>query len=67
MESEMDVSRVDPEEVLVDAENVDVDLSVELDDAFLKTLDHGKEDKVLVSIRYVVFDSELYFQFTFLL
>lgn len=45
------MSRVDPEEVLVDAENVDVDLSVELDEAFLKDLDHGKEDKVLVSIR----------------
>ena len=65
MESEMDVSRVDPEEVLVDAENVDVDLSVELDDAFLKTLDHGKEDKVLVSIRYVVFESELYLIFIY--
>jgi centromeric protein E len=52
--SEMDVSRVDPEEVLVDFQTVEVgDISGEVDDAWLKStvLDHGKEDKVMVSIR----------------
>ncbi|KAH7909035.1 P-loop containing nucleoside triphosphate hydrolase protein [Hygrophoropsis aurantiaca] len=48
--SEMDVSRVDPEEALVDFETVDAaDVSVEIDDSILN--DYGKEDKVLVSIR----------------
>lgn len=52
MESEMDVSRVDPEQALVDAENVDVDLSFELgDDRELRSLRYGREDKVHVSIR----------------
>ncbi|KAH6893650.1 kinesin [Coprinopsis sp. MPI-PUGE-AT-0042] len=55
--SEMDVSNVDPESVLVDFETVDAgDVSVEMmedDVAWLKTqqMDHGKEDKVMVSIR----------------
>ena len=48
----MDVSRVDPEEVLVDAANVsgdlgDVSANIELDD-----LDTVAEDKVLISIWY---------------
>ncbi|KAF5377904.1 hypothetical protein D9615_006794 [Tricholomella constricta] len=52
--SEMDVSRVDPEEVLVDYQTVEPgDISGELDEAWLRaaTHDHGKEDKVMVSIR----------------
>lgn len=48
----MDVSRVDPEQVLVDSENVEVDLSVEIDERELRTLEYGKEDKVLVSVRF---------------
>ncbi|KII86718.1 hypothetical protein PLICRDRAFT_163991 [Plicaturopsis crispa FD-325 SS-3] len=48
--SEMDVSRVDPEEVLVDYQTLEPgDVSGEVDEAWLK--DYGKEDKVLVSIR----------------
>ncbi|KZT73855.1 kinesin-domain-containing protein [Daedalea quercina L-15889] len=48
--SEMDVSRVDPEEALVDYQTVEPgDISGELDEAALA--DYGKEDKVLVSIR----------------
>lgn len=50
----MDVSNVDPEEVLVDFQTVDPgDVSGEVDEAWLKaaSLDHGKEDKVMVSIR----------------
>ena len=53
--SEMDVSRVDPEEVLVDFQTLEAgDISGDLDDAaWLRSgLDHGKEDKVMVSIRY---------------
>lgn len=53
----MDVSNVDPEEVLVDFQTVEPgDISGELDEAWLKAanLDHGKEDKVMVSIRFVV-------------
>lgn len=50
--SEMDVSRVDPEEVLVDAQNVELaDVSAELDEAMLREILEGKEDKVLVSVR----------------
>ncbi|KAF9458828.1 kinesin-domain-containing protein [Collybia nuda] len=52
--SEMDVSNVDPEEVLVDFETVEPgDVSGEVDEAWLRAaaLDHGKEDKVMVSIR----------------
>ena len=48
--SEMDVSRVDPEEALVDFETVEAgDLSLDLDEEILKN--YGQEDKVLVSIR----------------
>jgi len=47
----MDVSRVDPEEVLVDYQTVEPgDMSGDLDDGQIP--DYGKEDKVLVSIRY---------------
>ncbi|GLB38799.1 putative TRAFAC class myosin-kinesin ATPase superfamily, kinesin family protein [Lyophyllum shimeji] len=52
--SEMDVSNIDPEEVLVDYQTVEAgDISGELDEAWLRaaTHDHGKEDKVMVSIR----------------
>ncbi|KAG6895392.1 hypothetical protein C0992_001525 [Termitomyces sp. T32_za158] len=52
--SEMDVSNVDPEEVLVDSATIEPgDLSGEIDEAWLQaaTRDHGKEDKVMVSIR----------------
>lgn len=46
----MDVSRVDPEEVLVDFETVEPgDVSAEIDESFLK--ETGRDDKVLVSIR----------------
>ncbi|KAI0632210.1 kinesin-domain-containing protein [Trametes polyzona] len=49
--SEMDVSRIDPEEALVDSETVEPgDISVEMDENFLNS-EYGKEDKVLVSIR----------------
>lgn len=51
MESEMDVSRIDPEEVLVDAENVEIDVSAELDERELRSLQYGNEDKVHVSVR----------------
>jgi centromeric protein E len=48
--SEMDVSRVDPEEVLVDFETVGPgDISAYIDESFLK--DTESDDKVLVSIR----------------
>jgi len=49
----MDVSRVDPEEVLVDWETVEAaDISGEVDENFLRTSANGnKDDKVLVSIR----------------
>ena len=52
--SEMDVSNVDPEQVLVDAETVEPgDVSAEIDEAWLRSIkhDHGKDDKVMVSIR----------------
>ncbi|KAF6754852.1 kinesin-like protein [Ephemerocybe angulata] len=52
--SEMDVSNVDPESVLVDFETVEPgDVSGEIDEAWLKTAlqDHGKDDKVMVSVR----------------
>lgn len=56
--SEMDVSRVDPEEVVVDFQTVeDGDVSAEIDDAALA--EYGKEDKVLVSIRCVASVSSL--------
>jgi centromeric protein E len=52
--SKMDVSNVDPEDVLVDFQTVELaDVSGEIDETWLKTnhIDHGKEDKVMVSIR----------------
>ncbi|KAF9067049.1 P-loop containing nucleoside triphosphate hydrolase protein [Rhodocollybia butyracea] len=53
--SEMDVTNVDVEEVLVDYQTVEpADVSIgEMDEAWLKTVaaDHGKEDKVMVSVR----------------
>ncbi|KAH9942896.1 kinesin-domain-containing protein [Amylocystis lapponica] len=49
--SEMDVSRIDPEEALVDYQTVEpADVSGEIDEALLAS-DYGKDDKVLVSIR----------------
>ncbi|TFK52657.1 kinesin-domain-containing protein [Heliocybe sulcata] len=49
--SEMDVTQVDPEEVLVDYKTVGAgDISGEIDEALLLQ-DRGKEDKVMVSIR----------------
>ncbi|RDB19180.1 Kinesin-like protein KIN-7N [Hypsizygus marmoreus] len=53
MTSEMDVSNVDPEEVLVDYQTPTVepgDISGEVDEAWLRG-GYGKEDKVMVSIR----------------
>lgn len=51
----MDVTNVDVEEVLVDYQTVEpADVSIgEMDEAWLKTVaaDHGKEDKVMVSVR----------------
>ncbi|KAH8104743.1 kinesin-domain-containing protein [Cristinia sonorae] len=50
MISEMDVSRIDPEEALVDYQNVEAgDISGDIDESMLK--DYGSDDKVLVSIR----------------
>ena len=52
--NEMDVSNVDPEQVLVDYQTVEPgDVSGEIDEAWLRAaqLDHGKQDKVMVSIR----------------
>jgi centromeric protein E len=51
--SEMDVSRVDPEEVLIDWETVEpADFSGEVDENFLRAAENAnKDDKVLVSIR----------------
>ena len=46
----MDVSRVDPEDALVDFETVEADISGEIDIDDLRN--SGQEDKVLVSIRY---------------
>jgi centromeric protein E len=49
----MDVSRVDPEDVLVDWETVEpTDISGDVDENFLRTaLNGNSEDKVLVSVR----------------
>ena len=55
--NEMDVSNVDPEQVLVDYQTVEPgDVSGEIDEAWLRAakLDHGKHDKVMVSIRSAV-------------
>ncbi|KAI9508421.1 kinesin-domain-containing protein [Russula earlei] len=51
--SEMDVSRVDPEDVLVDWETVEpADISGEVDENFPRAASNGdQDDKVLVSIR----------------
>ncbi|KAH9980095.1 P-loop containing nucleoside triphosphate hydrolase protein [Lactifluus volemus] len=51
--SEMDVSRVDPEEVLVDWETVEpADISGEVDENFLQVASKANsDDKVLVSVR----------------
>ena len=57
---EMDVSNVDPERVLVDYQTVEPgDVSAEIDETWLRTaeLDHGKQDKVMVSIRSVLWVS----------
>lgn len=57
---EMDVSNVDPERVLVDYQTVEPgDVSAEIDETWLRTaeLDHGKQDKVMVSIRSVLWFS----------
>lgn len=56
----MDVTRVDPEEVLVDyqtIENDPADMSAEIDEAWVRESltgesSYGKEDKVMVSVRY---------------
>ncbi|KAL6302818.1 kinesin-domain-containing protein [Sparassis latifolia] len=50
--SEMDVSRIDPEEALVDFQKLEPgDISGEIDEAALVEANYGQEDKVLVSIR----------------
>jgi len=54
----MDVSRIDPEDVLLDYSNLesgDGDISADLDESILNDLDHGKQDKVMVSVRCVAF------------
>ena len=49
--SEMDVSNVDPEMALVDFQTVEPgDVSGEIDETALN-FDHGKDDKVMVSVR----------------
>ena len=49
----MDVSRIDPEDVLIDWETVEpADISGEIDEKFLRAAETAnKDDKVLVSIR----------------
>lgn len=52
--SEMDVSNIDPEQVLIDAQKVEEgDVSADIDEAWLRSIkhNHGKDDKVMVSIR----------------
>jgi centromeric protein E len=50
----MDMSRVDPEEALVDYETLEAgDVSADIDEGELPIPEYGKEDKVLVSIRCV--------------
>jgi centromeric protein E len=55
--SEMDVSRVDPEHVLVDSETVECegegDVSLDIDMENSLDEEEAKKDKVMVSIRYV--------------
>ena len=58
--SEMDVSNVDPESVLVDYQMVEEDdVSGEIDDSWLQAAmnDHGTRDKVMVSVRLVLFQN----------
>lgn len=48
------MSRIDPEDAVVDYQNVECgDISAELDESPLAEHDYGSADKVLVSIRYV--------------
>ncbi|KAG9308915.1 P-loop containing nucleoside triphosphate hydrolase protein [Chiua virens] len=48
----MDVSRVDPEDVLVDFQTLEPgDVSGDIDESQLSIPEYGKEDKVLVSVR----------------
>ncbi|KAG2066908.1 kinesin-domain-containing protein [Suillus decipiens] len=50
--SDMDVSRIDPEDALVDFRTVEPgDVSADIDEAMILGPNYGKEDKVLVSIR----------------
>ncbi|KIK37238.1 hypothetical protein CY34DRAFT_810523 [Suillus luteus UH-Slu-Lm8-n1] len=50
--SDMDVSRIDPEDALVDFQTVEPgDVSADLDESAIPGPNYGKEDKVLVSIR----------------
>ncbi|KAG1901392.1 P-loop containing nucleoside triphosphate hydrolase protein [Suillus fuscotomentosus] len=50
--SDMDVSRIDPEDALVDFQTVEPgDVSADIDEATILGPNYGKEDKVLVSIR----------------
>jgi centromeric protein E len=48
----MDVSRIDPEEALVDFQTVEAaDVSADIDEGVIPGPNYGKDDKVLVSIR----------------
>lgn len=50
--SDMDVSRIDPEEALVDFQTVEAgDVSADIDEGAIPGPNYGKDDKVLVSIR----------------
>ncbi|KAJ8595149.1 kinesin-domain-containing protein [Rhizopogon salebrosus TDB-379] len=50
--SDMDVSRIDPEEALVDFQTVEAaDVSADIDEGVIPGPNYGKDDKVLVSIR----------------
>jgi len=59
--SEMDVSNVDPESVLVDYQMVEdeEEVSGEIDDSWLQAAmnNHGTRDKVMVSVRLVLFQN----------
>jgi hypothetical protein len=59
--SEMDVSRIDPEDALIDAETVDAG-DVSADEAEAAPHESGREDKVLVSIRYVIARKQTIYQ-----
>ncbi|KAI0697920.1 kinesin-domain-containing protein [Cytidiella melzeri] len=61
--SEMDVSRIDPEEAVVDCETVEAaDISTDIVESMLN--DYGQEDKVLVSIRVKPSDQPAAWEFT---